>query len=429
MSFIITRSDLLAPQKEQVDSLMPYVTDVLRAALGKVGDGARLGNVHLVSAKRGWWTTGIKEEIRQRGGGNWMVGKVNVGKSNLFEGLFPKNKDETVSHAKLQQAIAEGHEEKAEKSVDEKVDALLRLRDGHKIPQQGQQPQKVQDPRPVIGAIDSLLPPLQPEVQYPVMPLVSSLPGTTASPIRLPFGDGKGELIDLPGLSRGQLENYVEEDHKEDLVMTKRPKPEQLIMKPGQSLLLGGGLIRITPVDAEDVILAYAFTPIEPHITSTEKAIGTQLQQRESGLTSIVKQGAAEAIKSAGIYPLDSDVTKQRSHKLIAAGRSLESLPFRILATDILIEGVGWVELAAQVRKKSLERATSDSDAQHSQIGLSVEVFSPEGKSIGSRKSMCAWLFTNKARSPGPGQRPRRSMKGAKKAAKVAKRVATSSES
>ncbi|KAK1913301.1 hypothetical protein P3342_005237 [Pyrenophora teres f. teres] len=35
VSFIITRADLLAPKKEQVDVLMPYVRDVLRDALGR----------------------------------------------------------------------------------------------------------------------------------------------------------------------------------------------------------------------------------------------------------------------------------------------------------------------------------------------------------------------------------------------------------
>ena len=94
LDIIITRSDLLAPSKALVDSLMPYFTTVLREALGRRGDDMRLGNVHLVSAKRGWWTKEVKEAIWRRGGGNWMVGKVNVGKSNLFEVLFPKGSDE-----------------------------------------------------------------------------------------------------------------------------------------------------------------------------------------------------------------------------------------------------------------------------------------------------------------------------------------------
>lgn len=97
MSFIITRSDLLAPKKEQVDSLMPYFIQVLRDALGSVGENVRLGNVRCVSAKRGWWTKELKADIWDRGGGGWMVGKVNVGKSHLFEVVFPKGRSEDIN--------------------------------------------------------------------------------------------------------------------------------------------------------------------------------------------------------------------------------------------------------------------------------------------------------------------------------------------
>lgn len=50
MSFIITRADLLGPTKERVDSLMPYLREVLRDTLGRVGGRVRLGNVRCVSA-------------------------------------------------------------------------------------------------------------------------------------------------------------------------------------------------------------------------------------------------------------------------------------------------------------------------------------------------------------------------------------------
>ncbi|KAH0405644.1 hypothetical protein KCU90_g24879, partial [Aureobasidium melanogenum] len=92
VSFIVTRSDLLAPNKEQVDSLMPYLRETLRDALGRTGRNVRLGNMRCVSAKRGWWTKQVKEDIWERGGAAWMVGKVNVGKSNLFEVAFPKGR-------------------------------------------------------------------------------------------------------------------------------------------------------------------------------------------------------------------------------------------------------------------------------------------------------------------------------------------------
>ena len=106
LSFVITRGDLVSRTKEGIDHLMPYFTSVLRTALGSLAQDIRLGNVHLVSAKRGWWTRGIKESIWRRGGGNWMVGKANVGKSNLFEVLFPKGSGERApSYTELQQGI------------------------------------------------------------------------------------------------------------------------------------------------------------------------------------------------------------------------------------------------------------------------------------------------------------------------------------
>ena len=43
ISFIITRSDLLAPQKSQVDALMPYLVQVLRDALGPSGKDGTTG--------------------------------------------------------------------------------------------------------------------------------------------------------------------------------------------------------------------------------------------------------------------------------------------------------------------------------------------------------------------------------------------------
>ncbi len=225
ISFIITRSDLLAPQKEMVDSLMPYFTSVLREALGRRGQDMRLGNVHLVSAKRGWWTKEIKESIHDRGGGNWMVGKFNVGKSNLFEVLFPKGHDEQAPvYSELQ------------KGAEQDYSHLL----------------SAPTPEQPLFSVSSLLPPPQPSNPYPTLPLVSPLPGTTASPIRLPFGptrkNPKGELIDLPGLPRGNLSQYVTPEHHRTLLMEHRPTVTQHVLKEGQSLLLGGGLLRITPL-------------------------------------------------------------------------------------------------------------------------------------------------------------------------------------
>jgi len=447
ISFIITRSDLLGPTKEMVDTMMPYFQSVLRSALGKFAKDMRLGNVHLVSAKRGWWTTDIKEAIWTRGGGNWMLGKVNVGKSNLFEVLFPKGSgDRAPVYTELAQA-------------------------------QGQDPANAQ-PTPDFKdnylPEDSLLPPAQPETPFPALPVVSSMPGTTASPIRLPFGNHRGELIDLPGLERGNLEEFVAPDHKLDLVMSHRPNVEQSNVRPGQSLLLGGGLVRITPsLDPNDpsmTMQAYAFVPIDVHVTSTEKAIATQFQQRESGVKSILADGAGHYISSAGTFSLTSDVTKARAGSLVRAGVDVSKMPFRVFSTDILVEGVGWIELVCQVRKRrqtahtephpSCEDAASPTSsairpAVISDLGNTfnpfsspssvqtsfpgqmddasfsfpqVEIFTPHGKHVSQRKPLGAWLLWDSGRKrrqrAAAAARPRRPMKGAKKLEKMARRAA-----
>ena len=439
--FIITRSDLLAPKKEQVDSLMPYLIEVLRNVLGTTTRNIRLGNVRCVSAKRGWWTRQLKEDIWRRGGGGWMVGKVNVGKSNLFESVFPKGHTDAAGSESQKGALGmqKGAGEDVENGRLTGTRPDLKARDIFNE-EQSHLNQELDE--------ESLLPPLQPESNYPTMPLVSSLPGTTASPIRLSYGNGKGELVDLPGLSRGHLEQYVQEEHRPQLVMRSRVRPTQQVIKPGQSLLLGG-LIRITSLMQDNVILAYAFTPVDPHLTSTTKAISVQNQEGSSGIQSIAAPGAGSSVQSAGVFQLRWDVTRQRAGPLTgrsAVGLKVENLPFRVMATDILIEGCGWVELVAQVRRRPRGDPTLQNDeeinsedaevnsedaekgsqiSEDAQSFPEVEVFSPEGKFIGQRKPMNAWLFNVNSKPADERKgRPRKSMKGAKKGERIARRAA-----
>ncbi|KAK8086899.1 hypothetical protein PG994_001873 [Apiospora phragmitis] len=483
MSFIITRADLLGPIKFRVDRLMPYLREVLRDALGRAGRELRLGNVHCVSARRSWWTKELKEDIWKRGGAGWMVGKVNVGKSQLFEAVFPKGRmdwnpsrhqiaidmyGKEVTNTGSTSARAGGSEESGDdlgvKMDEQDLDEL------------------------------ALLPPAAPESQYPAMPLVSDLPGTTASPIRVPFGNGRGELIDLPGVERTGLEKYVKPDHRSSLLMRSRIVPEQMVVKQGKSILLGG-LIRITPRVPGPIVLSYAFTPIQPHLTATEKADELQRQVSELNIDTITATGTGETIKLAGSYPLKWDVTKERSGPLTrrdAVGLKVNHLPYRVLATDILIEGVGWVEVVAQVRKKDLftrpavaeedlSRMESESSSPWAQTGAKaeaaaeaepktttalsalerleaigedpsrrqktyvpprvaavpikpgdepnwpiVDVYSPEGRFIGCRKPMNGWLL-NKPLVTAAQQRkrPRKSMKGQKKLEKKIRREQT----
>ncbi|KAK3371777.1 hypothetical protein B0T24DRAFT_530603 [Lasiosphaeria ovina] len=435
ISFIISRSDLFAPQKEQVDRLMPYLRDTLRGALGRVARNLRLGNIHCVSAKRGWWTKKLKEEIWERGGAGWMVGKVNVGKSQLFQSVFPKGRMDwkppkhdisIVMHPKEQASPSSGV------AGSDPFSALFAK------------------PKRRVTEDLALLPPALPEAEYPDMPVVSSLPGTTASPIRMPFGGGKGELIDLPGLSRGELENFVKEDKRSSLIMKNRVTPEQLSLRPGQSLLIGG-LIRITPQTTDLVFLSYAFTPIEPHVSSTVKAIAIQEQSEEApNVETIALPGTGDKIKHAGSFKLRYDVTKPRAGPITrrnAANISVDRLPYRVFSIDILIEGCGWVELVSQVRTKNLmpsfsptekpvaKAADNWSSDRITTLDLAdndgrpdkrdpledcypvVDVYSPEGRFIGSRPPMNAWLL-NKPRTEHIMKRPRKSMRGVKKEVK-----------
>lgn len=476
VSFIITRADLLAPKKEQVDALMPYVREVLRDALGRQNQNARLGNVRLVSAKRGWWTKQVKEDIWERGGAGWMVGKVNVGKSNLFEAVFPKGrgadyqnipKIRTAAEREAMLAATNSLEElsKVQQQLAEEDAEMERLKNKpvehvHQTPaedeQRDEEEEDWEDP-------DSLLPPPQPYTPYPIFPIASSLPGTTASPIRIPFGRNRGELIDLPGLARTNpgLETFVDPTSHSSLVMTSRINSDRYTLKPGQSLILGGGLIRITPTTPDLVFLVHPFVPLHPHITRTDKAIAYQTQTSDRHLESLLAPSVGPKMRSAGIFPLRWDATKKLAGPLtssVAGKMKPENLPFCIWSTDILIEGVGWVEVSAQMRRPhgwkpagmhkkdpnhaqierqrelraletykerkfaALRRAEEqgrdpeevlaeefkeeDEDAEEGAGGLglglhdddelvpAVEVFSPLGKYVGQRRPMCASLVS-----------------------------------
>ncbi|KUI67129.1 Genetic interactor of prohibitins 3, mitochondrial [Cytospora mali] len=449
MSFIITRSDLLAPKKEQVDRMMATLVEILRHALPRDSRHVRLGNVRCVSAKRSWWTSELKEDIWRRGGAGWMVGKVNVGKSQLFNAVFPKGRmDWRESKHDISVAVQPQDQRTPTKPTVSGVDGPRDLAEAV---------------LPEIDGLDedSLLPPPQKETNYPQMPVVSALPGTTASPIRVPFGGGKGELIDLPGLARSDLESYVREEHRQSLIMKARMAPEQQVIKPGQSLVIGG-LIRITPQTPDLIFLAYAFTPINPHLTATDKATEIQNQTTGINIENIAIPGIGKTIKHAGSFPLRWDVTKRRAGPITrkdAVGIKVDRLPYRVLSLDLLIEGCGWVEITAQVRTKHLfataaaaskPKPSRKSNAYGEEIlqelDLSepepernnardswneeaepnwpvVDVYSPEGRFVGCRPPLNAWLYNKVRKTPETSKkRPRKSMTGAKQRGKGMRR-------
>ena len=410
LSFIITRSDLLAPTKPQVDRMMPVLIEILRDALGRSGADVRLGNVRCVSPRRDWWTGTVREEIYARGGANWMVGLANVGKSRLFREIYPKGRMQPSQNPRSGSAP--------------NVDGLFS--------QRAQQAKELERETQRLLHEGSLLPPAQPESMYPVMPTISALPGTTASPIRVPFGSGKGELIDLPGLPRKDLAPYVDAQHRTSLVMTVRPKPTQFTLFSQQSLLLGGGLVRITPTPLTEglVFLCRPFLPaaLGAHVTRTEKALEMETFPDEKllNIPSVVTSGTRAKMRSAGVFRLKWDVTKLGAGPLTrkdAGGIGPERLPFKVMSTDVLIEGAGWLEIVCQVRKNwrgskpaveveevkpmaqdgGLEKVplsdtavysprTSTSatvpDRQAEEVFPEVEIFSPDGKCIAQRRPL-----------------------------------------
>ena len=444
ISFIITRADLLAPQKEQVDRMLPELREALRDALGRLGQNLRLGNIRCVSAQRGWWTPAVKEEIFNRGGAGWMVGKVNVGKSALFEVVFPKGRKQPHvdikkiraqeagvaqdAFTRFEQLSSQAQEDPAiERPAPESFalssgDLSERLDGGLPKEEEGYQESELQlgskassteaDPQEEEDSAEPydedegsvLLPPARSETAYPDMPLVSSLPGTTASPIRIPFGNGKGELIDLPGIHRSSLGTFVRPEHQKSLVMKSRIKPEQHTIKPGQSILLGG-LIRIKPKTDDLVFLAYPFVPLDAHVTSNSRATAIQTGFTEDGeaytgtVHSISTDEAKRAIASAGTFKLSWDVTRTRAGPLtskVAGKMKAENLPFVVYSADLLIEGVGWVELVCQKRRRRRD-AFDAADEQAGRGGEGgppeVEVFTPKGEFVGVRRPLNCWMI------------------------------------
>lgn len=210
--------------------------------------------------------------------------------------------------------------------------------------------------------------------------------------------------------------------------------------------MLIAGVILITPkISSADelVILAYPFTSLPVHITSTKKALqqicdpdpasrsGISLFQKATSPPSEPPSSASPFLhpdastlpahfSSAGTYVLDNQVTQLRNPFLPSKDPAeLARLPYRVLSTDLLLSGIGWIELVAQVR-------------QRREAEVCVEVFTPHGKGVGQRTTMGADMLRRKgARLVGVAKktmRPRRSMKGDKKRRKVEKRAKEAKE-
>ena len=129
-------------------------------------------------------------------------------------------------------------------------------------------------------------------------------------------------------------------------------------------------------------------------------------------------------ITSAGTFRLTNDVTVQRNPRLSGTPEAgLEQLPYKSYSIDILLEGIGWVEIVSEVRGRHMQ----------SNIMPEVEVFTPLGTAAGSRVPMGADALRmkgllemgkfNERRIETRGKR-RESAKGEKKEAKRRHRAA-----
>ncbi|KAF8252304.1 hypothetical protein K440DRAFT_658119 [Wilcoxina mikolae CBS 423.85] len=442
ISYIITRCDLLLPKREQVASLITYLKSTLRDFLPEDQKiESPYAKLYAISTRTGWDIGPLKEEISKRQGGVWFLGAVNVGKSTLLRDVWPMGgelRPVSLEDAAEFEILPEEDELETGEFVDNETEAGFNPTES--IEEAGQQLDKILTQAQGMG--NRRVP--QPHVP----PTVSDVPGTTAAPIRVSYksvgrgGKYRGEVVDLPGLERWVgfqetgLMKYVRENRRRALAMKSRVTPEQYSIKPGQSMLIGG-LIMITPKTSHTVVLANPFTSIPVHISTTEKCRGflsspdpeTALAPQPECLfqdpasvgISVTPEGKGvnkrptttslpPAFASAGVFTLRDDVTTKRNPMLQNnSPEQVAKLPYKVLATDILLEGIGWVELTAQVRNRI--------DTGFKPI--EVEVFTPEGKGIGQRKTMSAYMTLEegawKRGLRKKTSRPMRSMKGQKK--------------
>ncbi|KAK6359471.1 hypothetical protein TWF696_000627 [Orbilia brochopaga] len=378
MSYVITRADLLMPTEMQVSSLMTYFRRVLSEKLD-VGD-ASLKDLRVVSAKRVWTTERLKDEVRGRKGGVYLLGKTNVGKSRLYEAIFPKKGRATV----LDQTKEFGkgdldHPVPAEEEGEED----WYIQNGHKV-------------------------------RYPDMPLSHKTPGTTVGAIAIDFAAGRGQLVDLPGMERRGILEHINKNHIADVTLLNRKIPERFVLKSYQTFLVGG-LVTVKAVQPEDqsvlpIVLEIAlFSQLPGHCGKHDKVKGfldptIGGDKRRAFMWTMPH--ISQVMASAGVFTLKDDITAQRCKAVIDQNPDfMKTAQFRVYATDIVIEGCGWLEISAQIPKNNPLPQ--------------IEVHSPYGRGVEQRETMKAYMENLRpGASPPPGARPKKSMKGAKQAEK-----------
>jgi hypothetical protein len=231
VSYIITRCDLLMPKRDQISSLMTYFKSIIKERIpeGEKVEGLPLSNtrLHAISSRVGWEVGILKDEIKQRQGGVWLLGVVNVGKSSLLRDVWPINGVMKSS----------SFEEATEFDILPDQHPIVQSQVGGNCNDAGEG----QRLNPILDRARG-----RPSLGIPhVPPTISEIPGTTAAPLRVSYksvgrgGKTRGELVDLPGMERwtsfGEtgLTKYVRPEKWRELIMKKRIDGDQYTIKPG----------------------------------------------------------------------------------------------------------------------------------------------------------------------------------------------------
>jgi len=230
VSYIVTRADILMASERQISSLMTYIKKRIKDALPEDERVESVADrIHVISTRNGWGVGKVKDEIRSRTGGVWIIGGINVGKSRFVKEMWPEGgesrpvtREEAEEYGILPEG-GEGTEGRAEGNTEGKEGGVENKKGNM--------------------AYEYFLNTLH------IAPTVSDVPGTTAAPIKIAYRTsgrerGWGEMIDLPGFERwvGYGENgllkYVRPELQMAIAMDKRVKGQQYTIKSGKHPLL-----------------------------------------------------------------------------------------------------------------------------------------------------------------------------------------------
>ncbi|RPA87300.1 hypothetical protein BJ508DRAFT_410811 [Ascobolus immersus RN42] len=450
---VITRSDLLLPKREMVTELYGDIQHALRPLMHEKDDTTDpKTRMRVISVRNGWDVGRIKEQIASasNSGGIWIVGKANVGKSRFVGEILPEGsftsierlpeigEDLNESHigplsvptvsdipgttaGPVRVAIgskASGKNKLKMEIIDlpglERTDFTQFVRPDKRLklalkkrPHGLQQTLKPGQSMLIAGII--LITPKTPDLTFLVHSFLDA-------PVHICATERALELMnvaDPEAMGRGRFlwQNpapvvEVKVGAADGHVQVPNPIPSEI----EQSL----------PTDLPDDPVSgkvYETVPVNAAGPETVK------WNPKSAPT---YTHPPEHIQSAGLFALNTDSTMWRNPKFWVdsktAKKMIAAAPYRIYSTDILLSTMGWVEIAAQVRRKRLTQ-NGDWDIERPE----VEVWTPMGEGVGQRASLNIDGRLRKGereagkfgeRRTKKGGRGRKSMKGVKNSIK-----------